>query len=153
VLGKIGRIRSRDLLYPCRKPDCVTLRSVVHPQIVADLPDHDLAGIEAHSDGEIQAALEAKLVRIAAEPLLKVQCCVTRALCMILVRDRGPEKRHDAVAGILVDRAFEPMDSLGEDREEAIHDLVPFFGVYLLSQIHRALHVGEEHRHLLAFAF
>ena len=37
--------------------------------------------------------------------------------------------------------------------EEAVHDLVPLFGVELLGEIHRALHVGEEHGDLLALAF
>jgi hypothetical protein len=40
-----------------------------------------------------------------------------------------------------------------EDREEAIHDLVPLLGIYLLGDIHRALHVGEKYRHLFALAF
>ena len=40
-----------------------------------------------------------------------------------------------------------------EDREEAVHDPVPFLGVDLLGEVHRALHVGEEDRHLLALAF
>jgi hypothetical protein len=44
------------------------------------------------------------------------------------------------------------VDALGEDREEAIHDLVPFLRIYLLGEIHRALHVGEKHRDLLALA-
>ena len=38
-------------------------------------------------------------------------------------------------------------------REEAIHDPVPLLGVELLGELHRALHVGEQHRHLLALAF
>ena len=40
-----------------------------------------------------------------------------------------------------------------EDAEEALHDLRPLLGVELLGQLHRALHVGEEHGHLLALAF
>src|SRR5262249_7848229 len=62
-------------------------------------------------------------------------------------------QRHDAVSGELIDRSLEPMNSLGEDREEAIHDLVPFLGIDLLGEIHRPLHVGEEDSHLLPFAF
>ena len=31
--------------------------------------------------------------------------------------------------------------------------LVPLFGIELLGQIHRPLHVGEEHGHLLPLAF
>src|SRR5262249_44780771 len=37
--------------------------------------------------------------------------------------------------------------------EEAIHYRVPFFGIDLFSEIHRALHVGEEDGHLFALAF
>ena len=72
---------------------------------------------------------------------------------MILVRDRRAEERHDAVAGELVDEALEALDALGEDREEALHDAAPLLRVELLGELHRALHVGEEHRHLLALAF
>jgi hypothetical protein len=72
---------------------------------------------------------------------------------MILVGNRGSEQRHDAVASVLVDRSLEAVNPVGEDREEAIHDLVPLFGIDLLGEIHRALHVGEEHGDLLALAF
>ena len=72
---------------------------------------------------------------------------------MILVRDRRAEQRHDPVAGELVDEAFEALDAFGEDLEEPRHDAREGFGVELLGQFHRALHVGEEHRDLLALAF
>jgi hypothetical protein len=72
---------------------------------------------------------------------------------MVLVSDRGAEKRHDAVAGVLVDRPLEAVNAVGEDLEEAVENPVPFFRVELLGEIHRALHVGEEDRHLLALAF
>jgi hypothetical protein len=36
---------------------------------------------------------------------------------MVLVRDRGTEQRHDAVARVLVYRALEAVNALGEDRE------------------------------------
>src|SRR5262249_20310153 len=50
-------------------------------------------------------------------------------------------------------RALEAVNAVGEDCEEAIHDFVPLFGVDLPSEIHRALHVSEEHGHLLPLAF
>jgi hypothetical protein len=31
--------------------------------------------------------------------------------------------------------------------------LVPLLGIDLLGEVHRALHVGEEHRHLLTLTF
>ncbi len=72
---------------------------------------------------------------------------------MVLVRDRRAEQRHDAVAGELVDRALEAVDALAEDREEALHDLAPLLGVAALGEVHRAHHVGEQHRHVLALPF
>ena len=39
-----------------------------------------------------------------------------------------------------------------QDREEALHNFRPLFRVHLLGEFHRALHVGEEHGHLLALA-
>src|SRR5947199_7127302 len=76
-----------------------------------------------------------------------------RALGVVLVRDRRPEERHDAVAGVLVYRALEAVHALGQQLEEAVDDPVPLLGIELLRQLHRALHVGEEHGHLLALAF
>ena len=66
--------------------------------------------------------------------------------------DRRAEERHDAVAGELVHRTLEAVHPLGEELEEAIEDVVPLLGIELLGELHRALHVGEEHRHLLALA-
>ena len=71
---------------------------------------------------------------------------------MVLVGDRRAEQGHDPVAGELVDRALEAVDALAEDREEAVHDPPPLLGVALLGELHRAHHVGEQHRHLLALA-
>jgi hypothetical protein len=45
------------------------------------------------------------------------------------------------------------MNSFGQDLEEAIEDLGPRFGIYLLGEIHRALHVGKKDRDLFALAF
>jgi hypothetical protein len=53
----------------------------------------------------------------------------------------------------LIDRALETMHSFREDREEAIHNPMPLFGINLLGEIHGSLDVGEEDGHLLPFAF
>ncbi len=65
--------------------------------------------------------------------------------------DRGAENGHDAVAGELVHRSLEAVHGIGEGREEALHDRVPLLGILLLGHVHRALDVGKEDRHLLAF--
>jgi hypothetical protein len=58
---------------------------VVHPQIVADLPDNDLAGVEADADGEPKAVLEPDLIRINPQLLLKVERRVARTLRVVFV--------------------------------------------------------------------
>ena len=78
---------------------------------------------------------------------------VAGALGVILVRDRRAEERHDAFAGEFVDETLAALDAVGEEAEEALHDLRPRFGIELFRQLHRSLHVGEEHGHLLALAF
>ena len=93
------------------------------------------------------------LRRVAGDLLAQVQRRVARTLRMILVGDRRAEQRHDAVARELVDETLEALDALGENREEALHDRAPLFRVELLGEVHRALHVGEQHRHLLVLAF
>jgi hypothetical protein len=45
------------------------------------------------------------------------------------------------------------MNSVRQDRKEAVHDLVPVFGIDLLGEIHRALHVGEQDSDLFALTF
>jgi hypothetical protein len=72
---------------------------------------------------------------------------------MVFMRDRRPEQGHDAVARVLIDRTLEAVHPFGEDCEEAIHDLMPLFGIHLLGKVHRALRVGEEKRHLFALPF
>ena len=41
----------------------------------------------------------------------------------------------------------------GADGRRELHDVVPVFRVDRLREIHRALHVGKEYRHLLPLAF
>src|SRR5262249_38277104 len=126
--GEIYLARLSKVLHPRRETDRVPLRRIVHAQVVSDLPDDNLARVEAHPGREPEPALAVELLRVAPQFLTEVQRGVTRSLCMILVRDRRPEQSHDAVAGVLIDRALETMNTFGEDREEAVHDLVPFLG-------------------------
>ena len=152
VLGEVGLAGLGELLHALRQADRVADRGVVHGQVLADRAHDHLAGVEAHADREAEPLLAAELRRVGGELLLQVKRRVAGALGVVLVGDRGAEQRHDAVAGELVDRALEAVDALAEDREEALHDLPPLLGVASLGELHRAHHVGEQHRHLLALA-
>jgi hypothetical protein len=59
VLGQVDAVGRGELLHPLREADHLALRGVVHAEIVADLPHHDLARVEPHADGEVEAAGEA----------------------------------------------------------------------------------------------
>ena len=125
-------------------------RGVVHCQVLADRANDDFPGVEAHPDREAEPLLAPQLGRVGGELLLEVKRHVAGALGVILMSNRGAEKGHDPVAGELVHSALEPMDALAQDPEEALHDLPPPLRVALLGELHRAHHVGEQHRHLLS---
>ena len=141
------------LLHARRQAHRVALRRVVHAQIVADLAHDDLSGIEAHANRKVQSARQPQLIGVGPERVAQVQRGVAGALRVVLVGDGRAEQRHDAVAGVLVHRAFEAVHAVGKDGEEAVEDRVPLFRIDLFGQLHRALHVGEQHGDLLALAF
>jgi len=47
----------RKLLHSRRQPHGISLRGIVHAEIIADLPDHNLARVEAHANGEVKRAV------------------------------------------------------------------------------------------------
>ena len=59
VLGEIDPIGCSNLLHPCCQPDRVPLGRIVHAQVVADLANHDLARVQAHTNGEVEALIHA----------------------------------------------------------------------------------------------
>jgi hypothetical protein len=152
-LAHVDASRIGELLEPRGEAHGLPLRRVVHPQIVADLADHDLARMDADSRCERQTVAALHVLGVTAELAPQIERRVTGARCMILVSDRRAEQRHDAVTGVLVDGSLEAVDAVGEQPEEAVEDRMPLFRVEPGSQVHRLLHVREEHRHLLALAF
>ncbi len=153
VRREIHLARLCDLFHARCQPDGVSLRGVIHVQVIADLADDNLTGVQPDASREVQPATQAQLVGIAAQPVDKMQRRVAGAAGVILVRDRRAEQRHDPVAGELVDEALKALDPLRKNLEKAVHDLRPFFRVELLRQLHRSFHIGEQHRDLLALAF
>ena len=152
ALGHADAARLGQRLHALRQRHGVTLRGVVHAQVVADLADHDLARVQPDPHAEVEPALDAQLVRVVPHFVPQPEGRVARPLGMVLVGDRRTEERHDPIARVLVDRALEPMYSVGQDPEEAIEDGVPDLGIQPLGQLHRALHVRKQHRDLLALA-
>jgi hypothetical protein len=72
---------------------------------------------------------------------------------MVLMGNRRPEERHDAVTDDLIDRAFIAMYRLHHALQHRVDKCPCVFGIAVGQQLHRSLQVGEEHGHLLTLAF
>jgi hypothetical protein len=95
----------------------------------------------------------ARLLGVAADRVLHAQRGVAGAHRVILMRERGAEQRHDAVAHDLIDRALVVVHGFHHAFEDGIEDLARLFRIAIGEQLHRALQIREQHRDLLALAF
>ena len=77
--------------------------------------DDDVAGVEA--DPQRKSAFEE-----LSQPALHGECSVQRALGVVFQRSRRAERRHNRVAGELLDRPARALDLLGHCVVEAVED-------------------------------
>ena len=150
VLGDVHRARPRKLLHALGEAHGVADGRVGHGEVLADRAHHDLAGVQAHAHGEADTVRALHVRGEDRELFPEVHGGVAGAARVVLVGDRRPEERHDAVAGELVDRALEAVDAAAQDRHEVGHEPSPGLGADALGEVHRADRVGEEHGDLLA---
>ena len=103
----------------CAIPTVAPCAGVIHAQVIPNLADHDVTRVKSHPKTEIKSLRETQLIGESAQMVTRLECRVTRASSVVLVRKRRPEQGHDAVASVLIDRAFEAMHGLGQDCEVA----------------------------------
>src|SRR4030095_12251971 len=127
-------------------------RRVVHVEVAADGPHHHLARVEPDANLDGNALGAANLVGIVPHRLLHAQGGVAGTHGVILVGEGRAEEGHDAVAHDLVHRAFVVVDGVHHVLEHGIEELARLLGIAIGEQLHGALEVGEEHRHLLTLA-
>ena len=126
---------------------------VIHMQIVADRPNDHFPGIKPHPDLDLNLVGLADLVGVCPDRLLHGQSRIAGPHRMIFVGNRRAKERHNAVAHDLVDGAFVAVYRLHQAFQHGIQELAGFLGVAVGQEFHRALEIGKQHRHLLAFAF
>ena len=100
------RARRRHLLHAHREMRGLPHRRVVHAQVAADRPHHDLPGIEANADLGEHALPTANFFGVPLQRLLHTERGIAGPHCVIFVRHRRPEQCHDPVAHHLVDGAL-----------------------------------------------
>ena len=71
----------------------------------------------------------------------------------VFVGDRRPEQRHEPVAPVLVDAAFEPVNFGGDQPEAALNDVMDLLGIELLAESSVVREITEHDRHLPPLAF
>ena len=66
---------------------------------------------------------------------------------------RCAKKGHNAVTGHFIDHPFIVMDLVNQDFIDFVHDVVGFLNAKGFHQARVTLHIGKQHRDLLAFSF
>ena len=146
-LRKHHPARRGHRFHPLRQPDLLADRGV--PQ----RPRTDLTGdhptrIQAHPHPKIDTVAALHLGRQPIRLLLNGQRGQAGPKSVILQRHRGTEHRHHPVAGELHRPAV-----AAHHRRRALHqlghDLAQPLHIHRRRDVHRAHHIGEQHRHLL----
>ena len=96
----------RQLFHAGRQVRGLADGGVVHVQVVANGPHHDLPGVEADADLHLDPMRAAHLFAVAADGLLHGQCRIAGPHGMVFMRNRRPKQGHNAIAHDLVHGAF-----------------------------------------------
>jgi hypothetical protein len=145
--------RLGHLLEPCRQVGRVPDRRVVHTQVITNLPHHHEPRVQAHAHLQAQPALGLECLGHVTESALNTQGRVHGQAWTVFMRDGSAEQGHDPVAGVLVDRALEPVHLRRDPLEAMVHDLVHLFRVELLGHGREASDVGKEDGDLAQLPF
>ena len=151
--GQPDTARGGELLHARRQMRGLAHGGVVHVQVVANGPHHDVAGIEPHPGLHLQTVGPAHLLGIAAHGALHGERRVTGPHGVVFMRQWGPEQRHDPVPEYLVHGAFVAVDRVHHGMQGGIEQLLSRLRIEISYQLRGALEIGKEHGDLLAFAF
>src|SRR2546425_4735188 len=101
---------------------CLANGGVVDVQVTSECADHDLPGIEPHSDLHHSRMDPTDLLGVALHAVLHPERGVACPNGVILVGQWRSEERHDAVAHDLIHEAFEAMNGFDHVLEYRIED-------------------------------
>ena len=136
----------RGRLQPRRNIGRVAHRGVFRPDRVADESENGGAGVDAHSQIEVDAMAALDDLRVLPGGLLNVEPGAYRPFGIVFVGDRRAEEGQNGISHQPRDRAAIARHRRVHQPERAIHDQRPVFGVELLGDRGRAGYVGKKHR-------
>ena len=136
-----------DRLHSLRHADVRAKRCVI-VRAGTDLAEHDVAGVQPHSQRNRRTVSALHFVGELNRFLLYLQRRDTGSNSVVLQRDRGSEQRHDAVTSELLNRTAISLSDGPAPVEELPHDLTQPLGPQGGGQIHGPMHVSEEHGYL-----
>jgi hypothetical protein len=151
--GQQNAAGAGELLHASGEMGCLADGRVVHAEIAADGPHHDLARVQPDADLDVHAVGMTRVLRVALDELLHPERRIAGPDGVILMGERGAEERHDPVAHDLVHRPLVPVDGLHHPFQHGIEDVPGLLGIAIGQELHRALEVREEYRDLFAFPF
>jgi hypothetical protein len=102
---------------------------VVHGQITADGPDHDLARVQPDSNLHFDAVRAADLLVVALNGLLHGERGIAGPHGIVPMGDGGAKQRHNAIAEHLVDRPLIPMDGRHHPLQHGVEELARFLRI------------------------
>jgi hypothetical protein len=119
--------------------------------VVAQVADHDAAGVDPDPDLECHTEPVAQLCTGVAQCHDEVQAGEYRSPGVVLVGGRVAEAGEDAVAGVVHQGAAVPADGLPGRRAVDGEQVAQLLGLDLLGQRRGADQVGEEQGHQCPF--
>jgi hypothetical protein len=122
-------------------------------QVTADRAHDHLARVQANANLHIQPLAPPQLFAIAPHRFLHAQRRIAGPHRVVLVGNRRAEEGHNPVAHDLVHRPLIAVHGGHHPLQHRVEELPRLLGVAVGQQLHRALQVGEQDGHLLAFAF
>ena len=145
VTGYLYGARLGSLLHAGCNVDGVPHGCVFAAYLVAHVAHHRGAGVDAHSDVEVEAIFALNLVGKWSDAVDDVERGKDGPLGVVFVGHGCAEEGQYRIAHQPSHHATVPIDGRREVLEGLIHDLGPLFGVELLGHGGGARHVGEEH--------
>src|SRR5713101_6467645 len=142
----------RGGLHPRSEVGHMSNRRVLGVSARVDHAENYFARVDPDTDLDPRSALLFELLAATAKRVAHRHRRVQRPLRMVLVSDRRPEQREDAIAGRLHDVTVVAMRRVDHQLQRGVDNRASLFRIEVAHQLGRTLDIREQRRHRLALA-